>query len=129
MTTMALEHAGPAILQAARGRPWREALAGRAVTVVGLARSGVAACRLLLSLGARVTGTDARGTDALPAEARALATDGVRLVAGGHPEAAFADGGAGGGEPRGAGRSPGARRRPRRGACRCWVRWSSPTGR
>ena len=47
MTTMALERTGAAFLQAARGRPWREALAGRAVTVVGLARSGVAACRLL----------------------------------------------------------------------------------
>jgi UDP-N-acetylmuramoylalanine--D-glutamate ligase len=89
MTTMALEHTGPAILQAARGRPWREALAGRSVTVVGLARSGIAACRLLLALGARVTGTDARGADALPAAARALGTDGVRLVVGGHPEAAF----------------------------------------
>ena len=29
MTTMALERIGPAFLQAARGRPWREALAGR----------------------------------------------------------------------------------------------------
>ncbi len=89
MTTMALEHTRPAILLAARGRPWREALAGRSVTVVGLARSGIAACRLLLELGARVTGTDARAADALPTEARALGPDGVRLVVGGHPEAAF----------------------------------------
>ena len=47
MTTMAPERIDPAFLEAARGRAWREALAGRPVTVVGLARSGVAACRLL----------------------------------------------------------------------------------
>ena len=61
MTTMAPERIEPVFLQAARGGPWREALAGRPVTVVGLARSGVAACRLLRALGARVTGTDAAG--------------------------------------------------------------------
>jgi UDP-N-acetylmuramoylalanine--D-glutamate ligase len=88
MTTMTLER-GAAFLQAARGRPWREALSGRAVTVVGLARSGVAACRLLLALGARVTGTDVRVADALSPEARALGTGGVRLVAGGHSPEAF----------------------------------------
>ena len=89
MTTMALEQNGAAILQAGRGRPWRESLAGRSVTVVGLARSGIAACRLLLALEARVTGTDTRAADTLPAETRALASEGVRLVVGGHPEEAF----------------------------------------
>jgi UDP-N-acetylmuramoylalanine--D-glutamate ligase len=89
MTTMALERTGPAFLEAARGGPWRDALAARAATVVGLARSGVAACRLLRALGARVTGTDLRAADALPPEAQALATAGVRLVAGGHPPEAF----------------------------------------
>jgi UDP-N-acetylmuramoylalanine--D-glutamate ligase len=89
MTTMTLERSGSTLLDAPRGRSWREALAGRGVTVVGLARSGVAACRLLQALGARVTGTDARSADALPAEARALAADGVRLVVSGHPAAAF----------------------------------------
>ena len=89
MTTMAPERVGPAFLEAARGRPWREALAGRSVTVVGLARSGVAACRLLRALGARVTGTDARAADALAPEARALSAEGVRLVLGGHPPEAF----------------------------------------
>jgi UDP-N-acetylmuramoylalanine--D-glutamate ligase len=89
MTTMAPERIGPAFLEAARGRPWRESLAGRPVTVVGLARSGVAACRLLRTLGARVTGTDARAADALTPEARALSAEGVHLALGGHPSEAF----------------------------------------
>jgi len=38
-------------LTAARGAEWRAALAGRRATVVGLARSGVAACRLLRACG------------------------------------------------------------------------------
>ncbi len=89
MTTMTPERIEPVLLQAARGGSWRRALAGRSVTVVGLARSGVAACRLLRRLGARVTGTDLRGPDAVGAEARALSEDGVALVLGGHPPAAF----------------------------------------
>jgi UDP-N-acetylmuramoylalanine--D-glutamate ligase len=90
MTTMTRERRRPAFLDAPRGRPWREAMVGRAVTVVGLARSGVAACRLLQALGARVTGTDARAADVLSRDARALAGEGVRLVLGGHPGEAFA---------------------------------------
>jgi UDP-N-acetylmuramoylalanine--D-glutamate ligase len=86
---MAPERIGPVFLEAERGRPWRALLAGRAVTVVGLARSGVAACRMLQALGARVTGTDARAADALAPEARALSAEGVRLVLGGHPGEAF----------------------------------------
>ena len=89
MTTMTLEHPGSTLLDAPRGQPWREALAGRAVTVVGLARSGVAACRLLQALRARVTGTDARAEDVLPSDARALRAEGVRLIVGGHPDEAF----------------------------------------
>jgi UDP-N-acetylmuramoylalanine--D-glutamate ligase len=89
MTTMTAERTGPAFLEAPRGRSWREALADRAVTVVGLARSGVAACRLLAALGARVTGTDTRAADALPPEVRALGAEGVRLAVGGHPAQAF----------------------------------------
>jgi UDP-N-acetylmuramoylalanine--D-glutamate ligase len=77
-------------LDVPRGAAWREALAGRRVTVVGLARSGVAACRLLRALGAVVTGTDGREAGALGPEARALVEEGVRLQLGGHPEAAFA---------------------------------------
>jgi UDP-N-acetylmuramoylalanine--D-glutamate ligase len=90
MTTMAPERIEPAFLQAARGRPWQEALAAQPVTVVGLARSGVAACRLLRRLGARVTGTDARPGDLVGPEARALGREGVQLVLGGHPPDAFA---------------------------------------
>jgi UDP-N-acetylmuramoylalanine--D-glutamate ligase len=86
----AAEHTTSPLLAAPRGPAWRAALAGRAVTVVGLARSGVAASRLLQALGARVTGTDARPADALQAEARALGDAGVRLVLGGHPPEAFA---------------------------------------
>src|SRR5262249_38642942 len=89
MMTMTLDRLRPALLESPRGRPWREALAGRAVTVVGLARSGVAACRLLRALGARVTGTDTRAAAALSPDARALATEGVRLVVEGHPPEAF----------------------------------------
>lgn len=74
-----------------RGEGWRKAMEGRRVTVVGLARSGVAASRLLLALGARVTGTDAKPAEALPVEARALGAAGVRLFLGGHPPEAFAD--------------------------------------
>ncbi|MBI4014307.1 MAG: UDP-N-acetylmuramoyl-L-alanine--D-glutamate ligase, partial [Candidatus Rokubacteria bacterium] len=78
-------------MTAARGEPWRAALAGRRVTVVGLARSGVAACRLLLACGARVTATDAQRVERLEAAARALPDEGVRLHAGGHPPEAFAE--------------------------------------
>jgi UDP-N-acetylmuramoylalanine--D-glutamate ligase len=88
MTPSALS--GRAWLAAARGPLWRSALAGRRVTVVGLARSGVAACRLLLALGARVTGTDARSADRLEGEARGLNGEGVRLYLGEHPPEAFA---------------------------------------
>jgi len=77
-------------MTAARGKAWRVALGGRRVTVVGLARSGVAACRLLLACGARVTATDAQPADRLGAAAGALAGEGVRLHAGGHPSEAFA---------------------------------------
>jgi UDP-N-acetylmuramoylalanine--D-glutamate ligase len=84
---------------AGRGRPARAALAGRRVTVLGLARSGVAACRLLRALGAEVTGTDARRpdeladrrADGLGVDVRSLAGAGVRLQLGGNPPEAFRD--------------------------------------
>lgn len=76
-------------IHAGRGPAWRDALAGRRVTVVGLARSGVAACRLLVALGAEVTGTDVLAEERLGADVRALAADGVRLYLGGHPPEAF----------------------------------------
>ncbi|MCL6640433.1 MAG: UDP-N-acetylmuramoyl-L-alanine--D-glutamate ligase [Candidatus Rokubacteria bacterium] len=63
-------------------------MAGRRAVVVGLARSGVAAARLLSRAGARVTATDTKPLDALGPEVRALAEAGVRLLVGGvHPEA------------------------------------------
>jgi UDP-N-acetylmuramoylalanine--D-glutamate ligase len=64
-----------------RGRGYLDSLAGRRVTVVGLARSGVAAARLLRAAGAHVSGSDAKPLAALSAEARGLADLGVRIVA------------------------------------------------
>src|SRR5438445_4105032 len=75
-----------------RGRAYLDSLAGRRVTVVGLAKSGVAAARLLRTAGADVIGTDVKPVAALGREAAALAEIGVRLVAGaGETAAAFAD--------------------------------------
>ena len=75
-----------------RGRAYLDSLAGRRVTVVGLAKSGVAAARLLRTAGADVIGTDVKPVAALGREAAALADLGVRLLAGeGGTAAAFAD--------------------------------------
>ncbi|MBI1847459.1 MAG: UDP-N-acetylmuramoyl-L-alanine--D-glutamate ligase [Candidatus Rokubacteria bacterium] len=57
-------------------------MAGRRVAVVGLARSGVAAARLLARAGAEVVATDAKPLSALGPEARELATHGVTVLAG-----------------------------------------------
>src|SRR5438093_1021055 len=74
-----------------RGQAYLHALAGRRVTVVGLARSGVAAARLLRTAGADVIGTDVKPVAALGREAAALADLGVRLLTGtGETAAAFA---------------------------------------
>jgi UDP-N-acetylmuramoylalanine--D-glutamate ligase len=70
-----------------RGRKWLATLAGRRVTVVGLARSGMAAARLLAAAGAQVRGTDAKPVGSLGREVTALAAEGVHLVDG---PAAFA---------------------------------------
>jgi UDP-N-acetylmuramoylalanine--D-glutamate ligase len=72
---------------ATRGRQWLGTLAGRRVTVVGLAKSGTAAARLLASVQAEVRATDARPVAALGREVLALAAEGVHLVDG---PAAFA---------------------------------------
>lgn len=72
-----------------RGSGYREWLGGRRVAVIGLGRSGVAACHLLVRLGARVTATDAKPLTALVAPARELGGAGVRLYAGGHPPEVF----------------------------------------
>src|SRR2546426_724674 len=75
-----------------RGRAYLDSLAGRRVTVVGLAKSGVAAARLLRTAGADVIGTDVKPVAALGREAAALADLGVRLLTGeGGTAAAFAD--------------------------------------
>src|SRR5437773_10525256 len=65
-----------------RGRAYLATLAERRVAVVGLAKSGIAAARLLAAAGADVRGTDAKAVAALGAEVAALATAGVRLIDG-----------------------------------------------
>ena len=76
-----------------RGRTYREWLRGREVTVVGLARSGIAAAQLLVRLGARVTATDAKPLTGLGTDVAKLGGLGVRLYVGGHPPEAFGDAG------------------------------------
>jgi len=65
-----------------RGQAYLNSLAGRRVTVVGLAKSGVAAARLLRTAGADVTGADLKPIAALGREAAGLADLGVRLIGG-----------------------------------------------
>ena len=72
-----------------RGATYRQSLAGKTVSVVGLAKSGVAAARLIRRLGGRVLASDSSPLEALPAEARELERLGCALWAGGHPDAAF----------------------------------------
>src|SRR5882672_766690 len=67
---------------ATRGQAYLRSLAGRRVTVFGLAKSGVAAARLLRAVGADVVGADAKPLAALGPEVAALADLGVRLVTG-----------------------------------------------
>jgi UDP-N-acetylmuramoylalanine--D-glutamate ligase len=67
---------------ATRGRAYLATLAGRRVTVVGLAKSGIAAARLLATVGAHVRGTDAKPVASLGADVAALGAAGVRLVDG-----------------------------------------------
>lgn len=64
-------------------------LSGKNVLVIGLGRSGVAAARLCLAKGARVTGTDAAPRERLSLDALALEARGARLAPGGHPDALF----------------------------------------
>ncbi len=65
-------------------------LSSSRVVVVGLGRSGVAAARLAAKHGARVVGTDASSEEKLSADARALATEGVAVVAGRQDASTFA---------------------------------------
>jgi UDP-N-acetylmuramoylalanine--D-glutamate ligase len=64
-------------------------LKGRKITVVGLARSGVAAARLCAREGARVTVTDRRAASELGGPLGALDGAGVRRALGGHDRADF----------------------------------------
>jgi UDP-N-acetylmuramoylalanine--D-glutamate ligase len=73
-----------------RGAAYRRWLAEQTVAVVGLARSGVAAARLVRRVGGRVLASDASALDALSPGARALVGAGCALWAGGHPPAALA---------------------------------------
>ena len=67
---------------ATRGPAYLATLAGRRATVVGLAKSGIAAARLLAAAGAHVRGTDAKPVASLPPDARSLQREGVHLVDG-----------------------------------------------
>ncbi|HET8538339.1 MAG TPA: UDP-N-acetylmuramoyl-L-alanine--D-glutamate ligase [Anaeromyxobacter sp.] len=64
-------------------------LEGKKVTVVGLAKSGVAAARLAAREGARVTVTDRRSEAELAGPLAALAGAAARRVLGGHDAADF----------------------------------------
>ena len=73
-----------------RGLAYRQWLARRTVSVVGLARSGVAAARLIRRLGGRVLASDSGARESLSPDAIRLEQPGCELFASGHPEAAFA---------------------------------------
>jgi UDP-N-acetylmuramoylalanine--D-glutamate ligase len=62
---------------------------GKRVTVVGMARSGIAAARALHGRGATVTITDKKPLDQLADQVKALGTPEVRIEAGGHPDRIF----------------------------------------
>ncbi len=64
--------------------------AGKKITVVGLARSGLGAANLLKALGADVTITDRKSYDDVRNYLDKL-DEGIRVVLGGHPEELFKD--------------------------------------
>jgi len=66
-------------------------LEGKKVLVVGIARSGLAAARLLASLGATVIANDIKPESELGDAANELRTLGVMLSMGAHPESLFAN--------------------------------------
>jgi len=86
-------HAGPYTMLGLMAQRWLAAsglrLADRSVLVVGLGRSGIAAARLCLNKGARVTLNDAASRDRLSKDALALEAEGARIIAGGHPDNLF----------------------------------------
>jgi UDP-N-acetylmuramoylalanine--D-glutamate ligase len=62
-------------------------LNGKKVTVVGLGASGIAAVRLCVARGAKVTGTDGKARAQASADMLALEALGVTLALGGHAQA------------------------------------------
>ena len=62
---------------------------GKRATVVGMARSGIAAARALYALGAIVTVTDKKAPDQLGAQVKALGSSRIAIEAGGHPDRIF----------------------------------------
>lgn len=62
---------------------------GRRVTVVGMARSGVAAARALRDLGGAVTVTDRKTSEQLGEQIKALGNAGITFALGGHPDRVF----------------------------------------
>ncbi len=64
---------------------------GKRVTVVGLARSGAAACKLLAERGATVLGTDQSPPEKLAADPSDLTRRGIRLETGGHSPESILD--------------------------------------
>src|SRR3972149_11502667 len=67
----------------------RDDFKGKRVTVVGLARSGIAAARALRDLGALVTVTDKKPVEQLREQLKALGSGFVKVAAGGHPARIF----------------------------------------
>ncbi len=64
---------------------------GKRVTVVGMARSGIAAARALHALGARVIVTDKKPQDQLAAQVKSLGSGAITVKAGGHPDCIFVE--------------------------------------
>jgi UDP-N-acetylmuramoylalanine--D-glutamate ligase len=64
-------------------------LRGKRVTVVGLARSGSAACKVLAERGATVLATDREPAGNLQVDLAELARRGIRVETGGHSEQSF----------------------------------------
>lgn len=64
-------------------------LAGKKVVVLGIARSGIAAAKMLVSSGAQVTANDIKTETELAGESEELKSLGVELALGGHPQELF----------------------------------------
>ncbi len=66
-------------------------LRGKRVTVVGLARSGYAACKVLVERGANVLATDESPAEKLRVDLTELSRRGIRLETGGHAPESFSE--------------------------------------